>query len=406
MRLEKLIIENYKGIERAELIPEPDVTLVIGINGAGKTSLAEAIRLLGEMTQGSDTRWLKILFPTRSREGFIGCLPWRDSTRWMAWTVTAVAENGPAKERVEYRLALRSNPIGDPTVAEEEFRVDGDLQLRWDPDRSGWVAGEKILMTAAPGHAEVYPFVLNYMFLRGTFPSYVAPKVLQRVSLFTRWMSGWKEVRPEPLDAGRSLESLDPAQQTVIGHRGENYAAVLFNWKNSPEYKDRWEFVHDYTHTLLRVLGLDLEWDLWHRPLGSKTLVLPWIWRKGESHEQGFDLAYGPDGLRQWLMVLTAVCAPEVTLLVLEEPELHLDPRMMDLLVEAIRAAVKTWPRQIIITTHSPLFACQWPIRNIRLIEQGVIRPVPEGLAEDIQEERLRLLDAWMMDMLTGEFRL
>jgi hypothetical protein len=79
---------------------------------------------------------------------------------------------------------------------------------------------------------------------------------------------------------------------------------------------------------------------------------------------------------------------------------------MMDLLVEAIRAAVETWPRQIMITTHSPLFACQWPIRNIRLIEQGVIRPVPEGLAEAIQEERLRLLDAWMMDMLTGEFRL
>lgn len=400
MRLQKLVVKNYKGIERAELEPARDVTLIIGINGAGKTSFVEAVRLLGELTQGSDTRWLKTLFATRSREGFVGCLPWREPTREMAWTVSAMMEDD---SEVEYRLTLAANPVGDPTVTEEEFHLNGKVQVRWDPEQSAWVSGEQILMSMVPTRLEeVYPFVLSYMLFRGPWPPL---RVLQVVSRFARWMAGWKEVRPEPLDAGRAFEHLDPSQHTEIARRGENYAVVLFNWKNSPGHKDRWEFVNDYTHTLLRVLGLPLEWDVWHQPLGDRRLVLPWMWRKGESHERGFDLTYGPDGLRQWLMVLTALCAPDATVLVIEKPELHLDPRMMDLLAEAIRAAVDQWPRQVIITTHSPLFASQWPVENIRLMEQGAIRSIPKGLVEDIREKRLRLLDAWMMDMLTGEFR-
>lgn len=147
LRLQKVVIENYKGIERAELEPARDVTLIIGINGAGKTSLVEAIRLLGELTQGSDTRWLKMLFATRSREGFVGCLPWREPTREMAWTVTAIMEDD---SEVEYRLTLAANPVGDPTVAKEEFRLNGEVQVRWDPKQSAWVSGEQILMGMVP----------------------------------------------------------------------------------------------------------------------------------------------------------------------------------------------------------------------------------------------------------------
>ena len=43
MHLEKVTIENYKAIERLDINFKPGVNLLIGDNGAGKTSRLEGI---------------------------------------------------------------------------------------------------------------------------------------------------------------------------------------------------------------------------------------------------------------------------------------------------------------------------------------------------------------------------
>ena len=47
MRLVRLAVQRFQCIESAELIFSPDFTLIVGENGAGKTSILEAIFLLG-----------------------------------------------------------------------------------------------------------------------------------------------------------------------------------------------------------------------------------------------------------------------------------------------------------------------------------------------------------------------
>ena len=46
MRLSSLTLENYRNIEKATLVPGPELTVICGNNGQGKTNLLEAVWLL------------------------------------------------------------------------------------------------------------------------------------------------------------------------------------------------------------------------------------------------------------------------------------------------------------------------------------------------------------------------
>jgi DNA replication and repair protein RecF len=45
MRVTRLLLEDFRSYERAELLPDPRLTIVAGANGAGKTNLLEAIHV-------------------------------------------------------------------------------------------------------------------------------------------------------------------------------------------------------------------------------------------------------------------------------------------------------------------------------------------------------------------------
>ena len=138
---------------------------------------------------------------------------------------------------------------------------------------------------------------------------------------------------------------------------------------------------------------------------GERVLVQLRIWPKDAKPWESYDIAFGPDGLRQWLIVLMALCEPTASFVAIEEPESHLDIRMIDILANAIRSADfhfnRPIGRQILLTTHSPLLDGEWPPEHLRVIQRGDIQPPPEFLARAIREERIRLLEAWLMDMLT-----
>ena len=46
MRLASLTLENYRNIAAASLVPGPELTVICGNNGQGKTNLLEAVWLL------------------------------------------------------------------------------------------------------------------------------------------------------------------------------------------------------------------------------------------------------------------------------------------------------------------------------------------------------------------------
>jgi len=46
MRLEQLRLENYRGFQQLALTFEPDITILVGVNGAGKSTILDAIALM------------------------------------------------------------------------------------------------------------------------------------------------------------------------------------------------------------------------------------------------------------------------------------------------------------------------------------------------------------------------
>lgn len=393
MRLERLVIENYKAFQRAEVSLHPEATVLIGTNASGKTSLIEVLDLLNGIAQNTQPDWLRRLFLARSREGFVGCFPWMDTSRPMAFEVHTVEED----RALHYRLALEADAAGRPHVAEERL---------WD-DVQEWAVLENGRWRVPPAglNLEVgplaYPLTLSS---RGewTFQEHRLDVPLR----FVRWVGRWFVLRPYALEAGRAWDQLDTARHTRLSRQGDNFTPVLFYWKNDPTLRHRWDWVSAWTRTLLDHLGLsDITWDVLPKPEQERALVQCRWWRKDAEPQQSYDLAFGPDGLRQWLIVLTALAERWPSLVAIEEPEVHIDLRMLDLLAEAMRSAVHHFyhpsGRSLIVTTHSPLLAGEWPPEHVRLIHRGQITPLPDFLSRALREDRIRLLEAWLMDMLT-----
>jgi hypothetical protein len=392
IRFERLVIENYKAFVRGEVEFHPEATVFIGTNASGKTSLIEVLDLLNGVSGNAQPDWLRRLFLNRSREGFVGCFPWMDASRPMAFEVHAILEERPLR----YRLALEADAEGRPRIVEERL---------WD-DTQEWATLENGRWRIPPAglHLEVgtadYPLVLSS---RGewTFQEHRLDVPLR----FVQWVQGWFVLRPQALGAGRSWDQLDIARHLRLDRQGENFAPVLFYWKNEPNLRPRWDWVYERTRILLDHLGLsDVRWDVIHKPAQERALAQVRLWM-GDQFEHSYDLAFGPDGLRQWLIVLTALSTPSAPLVAIEEPEVHLDLRMQDLLAETLQSAVyhfyRPFGRQLLVTTHSPVLAGEWPPEHIRLLHRGRIEPLPDFLARALQEDRIRLLEAWLLDMLT-----
>ncbi len=396
MILKKIVIENYKAFRHAEIEFQPDVTIIMGTNASGKTSLMEVIDLLTGITQNSQQDWLRRLFLARSRDGFVGCFPWMNTQHPMAFEIHVDLEG----TTIHYRLALAADTEGRPHVVEERLWDNHQTWAHWDPDsRSYQFPPVQKALSIEP----TYPLILSQ---RGEW--FFSEHGMDIPLRFIRWVQRWYVIRPQTLGAGRSWENLDTGRNTQLARDGANFIPVLFYWKTLPTLQPRWEWICEYTRTLFEHLQLeDLEWDVVpkHQRERERMLVQLRIWPKDAKYWEGYDIAFGPDGLRQWFIVLMALCEPTASFVAIEEPEAHLDIRMVDILADAIRSADfhfnRPIGRQILLTTHSPILAGEWPPEHLRVIQRGVIQPVPEFLAHAVREKRIQLLEAWLMDMLT-----
>jgi predicted ATPase len=343
--LKSLTLTHFKSFREAE-VPLGPFTLLVGTNASGKSNVRDALRFLHGCAQGYtlaevlDEKW-----------GTGGVLLWRGvrgGAREVAWRnsedITLVAElaqsigvyaigvtleNGrvPRAKR-EVLLGLQHQVVFS-SLTDENFRF-----FPQDDSRLLTVRSRR-----ASGHFEDHRYLAN---------TAVLPQIADDPDVAD------KELIQEVVSALRSMRFLDlhpdamrePAApgHLILGDRGENLSAVLYNIVKDPEKKDA---LLGWLRSLTPMDVTDLEFkeDL----LGRVLVYLV------EANGQLTSAASASDGTLRFLALVAALLSPESgKLYFFEEIDNGFHPTRLHLLLDVLEQASRRMGCQIIATTHNP----------------------------------------------------
>jgi hypothetical protein len=388
VKLTSLRIRNYKAFEDSTFIPDSSgLTVVIGTNASGKTSLWEVLSLLARLAAGWQVRWLERQFGGRGR-GFVGCLPWHQADRECKIEIKLEFGDFQADHEAIYEVGWIANrETGQPELGTEVLTCDGKELLRFDRTTGRYISDIYWFFLE-----KNYPLILSSM---GRQPLAQTPYASLKRAF--DGLARWGVFRFRVLDLGKDFKDIDITsgfrdQLTVTG---ENLPLVLHAWKENPEKTPFGEL-----RTLVRVMldraGLkDVDWDIHTEVAGGSAYAFLRFHKPGQKDSDSlwFDMAFGPDGFKAYFQVMTALLSGS-PLVAIEEAESHLEPRMLDLVAGQMTASASAGT-QIVITTHSPVLAQAVPPENIRVLRKGRFEPVPDSV-----KQSKRVMDAWLTDVL------
>jgi ABC-type transport system involved in cytochrome c biogenesis ATPase subunit len=392
LKLRALRIRNYKAFEDSTFTPhESGLTAVVGVNGSGKTSLWEVLSLLSRLANGWDVAWVRRQFSGRGRS-FIGCLPWQQSDREFSLRLTLETDHVAFRE-VTYEVGWAAHPNTGSPLLSREMLARGETPLLEFDARTGRYSG--LLVDDVPFTAEIgYPRLLSVVSRKA-----LAGTKWEPIKTLFDVLASWGVFRFRVLDLGKDLKQLDvtgePRDRLTV--TGDNLHSILFAWKEA-RAKTAMDDLRVAIHAMLERVGMgDVDWDIRAEIAGSTVFAPIRFVRSSpgrpDATPQVFELAYGPDGFKSVFLLMMALLSP-APLVAIEEPETHLEPRLLDLVADQMRATAEQGT-QVIVTTHSPLLCQAMPAESIRVLHEGVFRAVPET----VQREG-RVMDAWLLDVL------
>ncbi len=322
LRLESVRIRNFKAIVDSRHLPLGPLTVFIGHNGSGKSSLIEALEtyqtIVAEGLDVAMQRWLGIEHvrhkgvEARQRAGKplnpmafdlrIGASP-RKSTH-----VEMAVNNDAAANRM-FIAREKATHANGWFVEQALDRADGADE-----------PGRSILGRGGAGHRAVHNHVRAWQFMTLQPERMGLPVPQQRTGGRVRLAKDGSNIADYLLD----IQRLD----TQLGtHALEGIVHTM-------------EYVLPYARDLQAALTSELERKAYLQ-LTEGNFKLP-----------GWMLSTGT--LRVLALLATLRHPQPPPLVLIEEIENGLDPRSIHLLVEEIRTAVLTGVTQVVLTTHSP----------------------------------------------------
>jgi predicted ATPase len=330
----KLRVQNLKCLRDVTLELGP-LTVLIGPNDSGKSSLLDAIHLLGRTAQGPTVG----VFQGATN---VGQLLWRhESTRELILCAEWSSEN----RRLGYEFAIRENLSYRETVG-----VEGRtwLQKHWslhDTSSSDLLSPafrideQDTSILRAPQCTALYSLA-NHQSYRPAFGPFTSSlRTPGRYHLST--------------DALRAPSVPEPG--AVLSPSGDNLASIVDAILSGPDLEVRAAFEGALRATIPTLKGVTTPPAAGDKP-GAK--------------EMHFVLA----GTMLVTAFLALAYGPTPDLLLIEEPENGLHPArvgdIMALLRRMSRGEVGDRRRQIIVTTHNPLFLNQAEPEEVRIVQR------------------------------------
>lgn len=370
VQFSQLSIQGFRRLCDVRLSLRP-MSVMIGANSTGKTSVLDVLYLLAASAQGRLSSSISEL------SGLANILTY-DRAEELG---LEIAMEVPGYEPLEYSLWLR--PQGIAYVIREET-----LTQKRKPHPTPFRhinSYEKDIKYYDPEKKKLLPPTWEHDPLETSLAQ--VPKMFQEPEDFRRRLASstfYHVLNVDPRSPVRLPQSLGPAE--LPGRNGEDLVSCLFYLQQTD--RKRFEAIEDSLRAAFpRFERLDFP------PVAAGTLGLAW-------RERGFlkplythQLS---EGTLRFLWLTTLLQSPGLTALtLLDEPEVSLHPELLSLLADQLReASART---QIIVATHSDTL-----IRFLQPSEVVVLDSTEDGMTSLTRADELDLGE-WLNDYSLDE---
>lgn len=370
IRFGELSVQGFRRLLDVKLALHP-LSVMIGANGTGKTSLLDVLSLLASSAQGKFSSSISEL------SGLANILTY-DRAPELGLGITMQV---PGHQPLEYSLWIRSQGISH-AIREEvlsqqrrpeppPFRYinsyEGDVKY-YDPEKKGLL----------PPTWEHNPLETSLS---------QVPKMFQEPEDFRRRLASstfYHVLNVDPRSPIRLPQAMGPAE--LPGRNGEDLVSCLYYLRETN--RARFEAIEDSLRAAFpRFDRLDFP------PVAAGTLALAWRERGFSKPLYAHQLS---EGTLRFLWLTTLLQSPGLTALtLLDEPEVSLHPELLSLLADQFREASQR--TQLIIATHSDTL-----IRFLEPPEVVVLDSTEDGMTHLTRADDLDLSE-WLNDYSLDE---
>lgn len=364
MSLQSLRIRNFKAVVDSKTVKLGPLTAFIGNNGAGKSSLIEALETYQAIVRdGLDIamqRWLGIEHVRHKAQ---------EAKERMGQLVNPISfelalGESPRKVR-RLSMTVNNDPAANHMLiaSERMTRLDGT----WTERSPGGA-----LQSYGPGRS-MLPYALDEDLVRA------ADEVL-----------AWQFLTLSPERMGLPAPQQRTKGAVRLANDGSNVADFLLDLRRQDANAfngivETMAFVLPYAKDIQPTLtSSEIERKAWLQ-LSEDTFKVP-----------GWLLSTGTLRMLALLALLRHPSPPP--LIVVEEIENGLDPRSIHLIVEEIRSAVLAGVTQVVVTTHSPYLLDLLTLEHLVVVERD-----GEGHPRFIRPADHKNLQAWAQEFAPGK---
>jgi predicted ATPase len=331
-RIEYLHVKNYRALHDLELKGLTPLTVFLGPNGCGKSTIFDVFAFLSEcfsigLRKAWDKRGRFKELRTRGGDGPIEFgIKYRENKNSPVITYELRINERPKgpyveSERLTWRRKTRGAPFAFLDFSHGEGKViTGDMPDEQDTKIDEKLDSPEMLAVNTLGQLAKNP----------------------RIGALRRFITDWY-LSYLTADNTRGVPEAGPQER--LSATGDNLPNVIQYLKE--QYGDRLkEILKVLTQRIPKLENVDAD----IMPDGRLLLQI-----KDAPFERPVLSKYTSDGTLKMLAYLTVLYDPTPPQLIgIEEPENHLHPKLLPLLAEECRTAAEV--SQLMVTTHSPFF--------------------------------------------------
>ncbi|OQY54633.1 MAG: chromosome segregation protein SMC [Candidatus Parabeggiatoa sp. nov. 2] len=395
--ISKITLENFFSFRHPTTIElNPDINILVGINGSGKSNFLKAIHLLQEsiIGNGLETVFLKewsgfnaVINFNQQQQDYI-----KLSFEFDKNVIKNVMQKGgyPFPNNPIYEISIF--PAGMTSYYLKEKLYTSGIK----PDDNDFIYMEMdnaqgVISTREGGKVGIqrYPQENNQLNFRSTepvlrqisdpdrfYPLFTLKRALEALSVYYYFDTSINSSIRQPAGYGTETKLLPD---------GQNLMTILNNTKNNHPFN------YEKIEEAIRKINPYFK-DINFAFLGSKLyLVL-----REKYLSRSVSIEHISDGTLRYLLLLSILFNPERGYLVcIDEPETRLHPDMINTIAQAMKQTSNS--TQLIIATHSPLLLNSFEIDDILIFEKNQDNETKVVVKSPDE------FDEWSEDYLAGQ---